>query len=89
VSGHHQPIEDPTPQVRFEIVDHLPNGRLVARAEVAHETVFLVDAARAQQNFPLFLRQFEGVCQEAVASRMWARSFVFPPDCIVGSMSDG
>jgi hypothetical protein len=75
--------------VRFEIVDHLPNGRLVARAEAPHETVFLVDEAGAVKDFPRFLEQIEGCCQEAVASQAWARNFLFPPDCIIGSMSEG
>jgi hypothetical protein len=73
VPAHHQPIEDPTPQVRIEVVDHLPPGRLVARAEAPHETVFLVLAGLTERDFPTFLSQLEGVMKEAVESQTWGR----------------
>jgi hypothetical protein len=77
---HHQPIDDSSPQVRFESVDHLPDGRLVARAEYAHETVFLVVEVEAVKDFPRFLLELAAVCQEGIATQMWQRAPIAPPD---------
>jgi hypothetical protein len=60
-------------------VDHLPQGRLVARVEAEHDTVFVVDEPRSAANFHTFLQQLEGVMQEAVESRTWERKLASPP----------
>ena len=70
-----QPIEDSNPRVRVEVVDHLPQGRLVARFETAHETVILV-AKDAFLDFPAFLCQLEAVLNEGVESDLWQRHLV-------------
>jgi nitrogenase subunit NifH len=72
VSEEQQIIEDQSPRVRIEVVDHLPQGRLVARFEVEHDTIFAVVVPRPDQMFEFF-RQFEGVMQEGVDS-MWSRA---------------
>lgn len=67
---HYQ--EDSSPIVRVEVVDHLPQGRRVARFEAEHETVIAV--VNSPENFAEFLRQLEGVLQEAVESDTWRRN---------------
>lgn len=75
-----QQTEDVSPNVRIEVVDHLPQGRLVARVEAEHDTVFVVDEQGSAADFPTFLRQLEGVMQEAVESGTWERTPVHAPD---------
>lgn len=70
MSAHSQHDEDPTPQVQIERVDHLPDGRLVGRAEMPHETLILV-CDGAEKDFPAFLTELRGVLQEGVS--MWTR----------------
>lgn len=73
---HHN--EDSTPRVRVEVVDHLPQGRRVARFESEHDTVIAVD--NSDGNIPSdFLCELEGVLREAVESGLWERNAHKPP----------
>lgn len=71
-------IRDSSPHVRVEPVDYLPQGRLVARIEAAHDTVIAAVPPKPGE-FPLFLSQLEGVLREAVESRTWSRNDLEPP----------
>jgi hypothetical protein len=70
-------IKDASPRVQVE-VRRLPEGRLVARVEAAHHVILLVDPA-AHRRPVEFLRQLEGVLQEAVTSQVWGRNQLIPP----------
>jgi hypothetical protein len=72
---HYQ--EDSSPIVRVEVVDHLPQGRRVARFEAEHETV--IAAVDPGKDFEGFLHELEGVLQEAVESQTWKRQPPHPP----------
>lgn len=72
MSEEQQDIEDQSPRVRIEFVDHLPQGRLVARFEVEHDTIFAVVVPKPDE-MAAFFQQFEGVMQEGVDS-MWSRA---------------
>lgn len=71
-------IEDASPHVRVEIVDALPQGRLVARIEAEHDTV-IAAVVPEPEDFPAFLNQLEGVLREAVESGAWNRNVLVPP----------
>lgn len=70
-------IKDASPRVQIE-VQRLPEGRLVARVEAAHHVFLLIDPA-ARRRPAEFLRQLEGVLQEAVTSQTWGRNQLIPP----------
>jgi hypothetical protein len=72
-----QIIEDQSPHVRIEVVDHLPQGRFVARLEAEHDTIFAVVTPKPDE-FDAFLAQFEGVMQEGVDS-VWGRAHLQLP----------
>jgi hypothetical protein len=73
------PIDDPTPRVRFEEVDHLPDGRLVAQVEYEHETVFAVVTSGFPDTLPEFFRQMESVTNASIATGAWGRRPLAPP----------
>ncbi|MFB7910142.1 hypothetical protein ACFC1T_27270 [Kitasatospora sp. NPDC056076] len=76
----HLNIPDRSPLVRIEVVDHLPDGRLVARIESPHQTVFIVNGENLPDGFKPYLAEFEVLMQEAVESLMWQRSPLPPPE---------
>ncbi|MFI6117429.1 hypothetical protein [Kitasatospora sp. NPDC051164] len=60
------------------MADHLPDGRLVARVEAPHQTVFLVNGEKLPPGMDPFLREFEDVMREAVETQ-WERNPLPPP----------
>ncbi|NUQ95601.1 MAG: hypothetical protein HOY79_03225 [Streptomyces sp.] len=73
------PIPDKSPLVRIKVVDHLPDGRLVARVEAPQQTVFAVNGENMPDGFKPYLDEFEAVMQEAVESLTWERNPLHPP----------
>lgn len=72
-------LNDPSPLVRIEVADHLPDGRLVARVEAPHQTVFVVNGAKLPPGTGPLLKEFEDLMQEAVETQ-WQRNPLTPPD---------
>lgn len=71
-------ITDASPRVRVIVGRRLPQGRLVARAEVEHSVIFIV-SPEAHRRPAEFLQQLENVMQEAITSRTWGRNPLIPP----------
>nr|BFD90668.1 hypothetical protein KitaXyl93_20280 [Kitasatospora sp. Xyl93] len=72
-------LNDRSPIVRIEVVDHLPNGRLVARLEAPHCTTFVVNGEGLPEEVKPYFEEMEGLMREAVESALWNRNPLPPP----------
>lgn len=71
---------DRSPLVRIEVVDHLPDGRLVGRVESPHETVFVINGENLPADAKPYFAELEGVMREGIDSHMWERNLLPPPE---------
>lgn len=71
---------DRSPLVRIEVVDHLPDGRLVGRVESPHETVLVINGENLPDDARPYFDQLKGVMREGVESHLWERNPLPPPE---------